>query len=422
MKTFTPRACTAVVLLAALLLSVACSDSSILGNGVSHVTAEREVQEPPPVESVSRAAWEWAVPEGHSIRSVEASPVGPLLSLNAGVVGLDGVSGEEVWHYLAPEEERFVSQVMNDGSAVLVSHGAEDAETPSRVLLLDARSGEVLTEFEPVPHDWNPGFTNGEARAFVTGPEDLVSVAGLDDGEELWRQPEQLTCEREPDADITHQGVYGMYESVVVTVANCTGATEIAAQVVAGLDARTGEELWRWETENERLHMFTFAGDHVAVALPSGGDLAVINVLDGAVIQETDVNLLHLREDGYLVRVADAEQEDDLFEFRRFDGEGAQSVTFQDQNAMAVFGEDENVALADGVVSVQSRLGGYDLTELSVAFTPWGSDEFTVLESGFPAGPTGLEYPEEIPRVSHVPGAVVLLDAERPSQEIIAYQ
>lgn len=407
-----------------VLLVGGCADGSgeEQGEGVSHAVSDIGVSEVDPVSSVSGVGWEWEAPGGQSISSVQSSQGGPLMILSSGIVGLDGASGEEIWHYLVPEAEEFIARVATDGSSVLLVHGEEESESPDESLLLDAQTGELLAEFDPSAEDWEPGLVNEDARAFVSGPENLVTVMGLETGETWWQQSEQLTCESEPDAEITHQGVYAMYESVAVTVTNCRVGSAVTTQAIAGLAVETGEEVWRWETEEEGLHHFRTVGNHMAVSLPTGGALAVLDVRDGSVIRESGVDLLDLREDGYLVRDREADSEGDVFEFRGFEGEVLESATLFEQNELASYSWGQNAALTEGVVSIQSRLGGPDLTELSAAFTPWGAEEFTVLEAGFPAGPKESANPSDLPGLFSVPGAVVLLEPERPAQRVIAYQ
>lgn len=405
-----------------LVLSVFLLASCSAEESASYEKAQVQAQAQEYRSQVSGVGWEWEAPGGQSISSVEPSPVGPLMILSSGIVGLDGASGEEIWHYLVPEAEEFVARVATDGSSVLLVHGEEGAESPDESLLLDAQTGELLAEFDPSAEDWEPGLVNEDARAFVSGPENLVAVMGLETGETWWQQSEQLTCESEPDAEITHQGVYAMYESVVVTVTNCRVGSAVTTQVIAGLNVETGEEVWRWETEEEGLHLFRAVGNHMAVSLPTGGPLAVLDVRDGSVIRESGVDLLDLREDGYLIRDREADSEGDVFEFRGFEGEVLDSATLLEQNELASYAWEQNVALAEGVVSIQSRLGGPDLTELSAAFTPWGGEEFTVLEAGFPAGPKESANPSDLPSLFSVPGAVVLLEPERSAQRVIAYQ
>ncbi|MFE1396193.1 PQQ-binding-like beta-propeller repeat protein [Nocardiopsis alba] len=237
---------------AVVLLSIsACSLSDPEGE-----PGKLEIPEYP--EAVSGVGWEWRAPEGTEI-TVLPIPVGVAVLDGEGVTALSGTTGEELWEHHEPGGE-VVGRVSDDGDRLSL-HVEDSEEGRVRMLLLDAVTGELLTEalFEPDEEstaDLRDSSTPVRG-ALNSSTEDLwfvregdtVYARDLEQGDERWSVSLGEECE-----DQGSVGDMAIVEGAVVVSSTCHGgedelyveSADFSSRLIA-LDAESGEELWRDE-------------------------------------------------------------------------------------------------------------------------------------------------------------------------------
>jgi hypothetical protein len=92
-----------------------------------------------------------AAPEDELIDGVLPVPNGVVAVSDSGVFALDGVTGEETWHYRRADTMVRSANVTPDGESAVVSFSDMDVEEDARVetiVVLDGRSGEIRDEYE----------------------------------------------------------------------------------------------------------------------------------------------------------------------------------------------------------------------------------------------------------------------------------
>jgi outer membrane protein assembly factor BamB len=255
----------------------------VAGLPVSVVTAVRagSTDLPPDVEQV---AWTRTVGNGMVPLVVDA---GALVVDGDVVRALDGTTGEDVWSAgLAGAVVRAVA-VSDDGSRVVVDWAAGPGwsdEEPERGDLrrwvLDGADGRLLAD-RPVSQRRTPLLT-----ADVAVVRDAVEVDGtglerVDDlltGETLWTRSEPADCRPAGFEDLA------AVDGVVVLASSCRPADDPADEqptgtrlLVRGLDARSGEERWSWETE------VAFLGELEDPSAVPGRDVE-LETVDGVVV------------------------------------------------------------------------------------------------------------------------------------------
>lgn len=110
--------------------------------------------------TVSRLGWEWQAPEGTAVVDVERGPLGPVIAVTDGLVGLDGRTGEELWSYrrplgdvstaLQPGADR-AHVVLRSGETEWWMRGHEqggDRLRGGQVTVLDTATGEIAASTE----------------------------------------------------------------------------------------------------------------------------------------------------------------------------------------------------------------------------------------------------------------------------------
>lgn len=243
-----------------------------------HTIADTFPDTPAPVPGdVSEVGWEWEVPRDVSVWGVESGPFGPLLTLEDGVVALDGSSGEVLWSYRHPYNSR-VRVVVSDGGtrALVTRQPVADRSGDHHVTEIDTVTGGTLREFTVPPLLEEGDDEDEETRVdFLAGTSEVslyswqdtdegprVRVHAADSNEELWfptvPEPRGRICS-------TLRGWWNgenllLHEDQVLITYSCADEDRLDEDttlqdlsydhgepltgVVAAFDARTGEENW----------------------------------------------------------------------------------------------------------------------------------------------------------------------------------
>ncbi|GAA1464371.1 hypothetical protein NE857_12480 [Nocardiopsis exhalans] len=111
--------------------------------------------------SVTRLGWEWRAPEGGAVLDVERGPLGPVVVLKDGLVGLDGQTGEELWSYrrpfgnltaaVQPGADRAHVVLHSEDVPDLRNHQGHNLLLGGRATVLNTLTGEILQETDSDP-------------------------------------------------------------------------------------------------------------------------------------------------------------------------------------------------------------------------------------------------------------------------------
>ncbi|MEU1899552.1 ABC transporter ATP-binding protein [Nocardiopsis dassonvillei] len=254
-----------------------------------HTIADAFPDTPAPVPGdVSGVGWEWEVPQDVSVRGVEPGPFGPLLTLEDGVVALDGSSGEVLWSYRHPYNS-WVRVVISDGGtrALVTRQPVADRSGDHHVTEIDTVTGGILREFTVPPlleegededEETRVDFLAGTSEVSLyswrdTSEEQRVRVHATDSNEELWFP----TVPESRDRTCVNFGGWQsgenllLHEDQVLITYLCADEDRLDEDttlrdltldnrepltgVVAAFDARTGEENWirEWDDTNTEL-------------------------------------------------------------------------------------------------------------------------------------------------------------------------
>ncbi|WP_235006007.1 PQQ-binding-like beta-propeller repeat protein [Nocardiopsis sp. JB363] len=353
----------------------ACSSSQEEGPGpqpsADHNVAEDEISAPDAVSSVSGIGWEWRPGEGERVTAVHPGPVGAVIELADGLVGLRGDTGDELWRYRVPDTEGFSASFSPSGTNVLVTATDE----PSA--LLDTATGASLAE------DVEGG---GGARLLDEGrllhqrgeaTETLLEVSDLETGETLWSQGTPQTCS---DGGPTRQISTSHHSDAIVLLLHCSEDTSEGAlrtpapdtvNALVALDPVEGRELWRVESEDTdglgmaQARMFQ---DGLVAEFPGEEGWLIIDPTDGTTIAESPKPVLSIHEDGYLAG-PDPFAEDPTHELRTFDGEVTATVTVPDGRLPADTPESA-VGLPEHLLGIDMERGTPE-DAIDVLLTPW---------------------------------------------------
>lgn len=388
----------------ALCLALATPACTGSGGSVIHRVADGSPTTPEAVVSVSEVGWGWSPGEGERVSKVHAGPVGAVIELTDGLVGLRGDTGDELWRYQAPEAEGFSASFSPSGELALVS--ASDAPA----LLLDTSTGEAAAR----DLDWN-----GEGRLLDGGflfhregeaTEALHESTDLETGAPLWRQKESVTCsEGGPSRTITTL----LSPKAIILLLHCSedtseGALRVPApdtvNALVALDPKDGEELWRREaedTEGRGLAEAKLLQGRLVADLPGEEGWTIIDPVDGEVLAESPKPVLELGDATYLAG-PDHLAEDPSHELRTFDGEVISSVTLPDGRFSGDTPETA-IGLPDHLLTIDMERGS-DEDAIDVVVTPWGDEG---AEDVIAATTTATASSLDPGRLLSVPGAVI---------------
>ncbi|MBB5777817.1 PQQ-binding-like beta-propeller repeat protein [Nonomuraea jabiensis] len=198
--------------------------------------------DPGPV-SVSKVAWQWSPPSGEPVRQVVAAGGHVVVRVSDGVVAVDSVTGRERWHYRRPGAVTVEVLATPDGGMVAVefSRVRNAQEVRARTVLLDAYTGEVLSEqargFRPAAALTSYGFVTASAH------DGTVVGWGLPDAEEpAWSYRLPRGCHTDFWRATRSEPWHVNLRDVIALPAFC--GQNIA---VIALDPRNGDEVWRYE-------------------------------------------------------------------------------------------------------------------------------------------------------------------------------
>ncbi|MFE9245936.1 hypothetical protein [Nocardiopsis sp. NPDC006938] len=279
-------------------------------------------------DSVTRLGWEWRPPEGVSVRHVERGPLGPVVAISDGVVGLDGGTGEELWSYrrpggdvqvtLHPGSDRAQVVLRSNETAVGWNEGGDHLRG-GVVVLLDTSTGRIEEEFDADSLGSSddterllPGFVLAAGERF--GDMEL-GVSATGDSDRLWSFPvpggrdeveDGMVCgtvELRLDSGTGGSNLLVRGDQVLVSY-RCADMGDFESEWEArdlvnssderfvthlvALDLRTGEERWHrtWDASDGAYGQRVYLSDGGPVLNPGAAPVVVVgNMLDeGSVI------------------------------------------------------------------------------------------------------------------------------------------
>lgn len=292
-----------IVLALVLPVASAVVAFGFAGTGVRSADATTAADtRPAPVPAAPHTrTWVWHAPEGLTVREVVPAGAGVVVSVEDGVVALDGVTGRERWHYRVAGARVALAAVTPDGDTLTLTYlvpyeGANEVH----VLVLDATTGTVIldeTGYEPYFYD---SYSWGALTDHV-----LVSVAeqirAFDPrtGERRWEYTPPARCEVWEEQPPAMAGVG------VVTVGMVCGPDEPPVRIpsrpepvtvtVVGLDERTGQVRWQHTRDGVLVAKLVPARDGSAVFLQCDGFAALLDPATGATVLDapgTDADLV----------------------------------------------------------------------------------------------------------------------------------
>ncbi|WP_262391759.1 PQQ-binding-like beta-propeller repeat protein [Nocardiopsis sp. CNR-923] len=334
-----------------------------------------------------------------------------MVELEAGLIGLRGDTGEELWRYPASDDEDVGAEISADGTHAVVRSIADDAE-PTAVLL-DTTTGAIVQEV--IGWDGQSLLVDDErqVRRHFDGDGLLVEVADLVEGQALWGQEEPASCTA---GGLSRQVSSIVHPAAIVLVVYCAddvseGAlyspSQQATHALVALDPGSGEELWRYESTEEDTEGFlpdpevARFGDVLVARFPGVSDHLLFDIVDGDLVAESPGPVLDVTEETYLAR--GGQEGDSSYELRGFDGQVLYSVAADPVDAV--------VALDEGMVRVRMERGP-DGDPIDAEVTLWEEGEGTVVETGLVVESASRSEPG---RLLRVPGAVLLYPPVAPA-------
>lgn len=107
---------------AVMAVVVVAGLTSLRQDPIFHVTSPPFQGSPGQVpETVTEHLWTWSPPQGQAVHAVYPTPAGAVAAIDDGAVGLDPVTGEELWHYRVRGESALVD-ALPDGSRVVLRY------------------------------------------------------------------------------------------------------------------------------------------------------------------------------------------------------------------------------------------------------------------------------------------------------------
>lgn len=369
-----------------------------------HETSDGSFQSAGPVGSVSGVGWKWEPTEGARARDVRSTPVGAVVVLDSGFVGLRGDTGEELWSYTVPDADQVDTDVSPDGTQAVVRYTDADGESVATVL--DTSTGSIVVEDARWAGESRLLDAELQIHRRYDGDGFLVEAADLAGGRTVWRQEEPVSCA----AGGPSRQVRGSYSvEAVVLLAYCAddvseeamySAGQQATHVLVALDPGSGRERWRHETSVDDAQGYfpesrlTQYGNTLVVKLPGVSEQLLFDTATGDLLEEVPGHVLDVTEEAYLARVGAIE--DPVFELRGLDGQVLHTVPTDPGDAVAVLDED--------MLSVRMERGS-DGDPIDVEVTPWNSGESRIVETGLVVESADRMEPG---RLLRVPGAVLL--------------
>lgn len=344
-----------------------------------------------PASTLGEHAWTW-VPERHGrIESVVATPSVGLVLLDHGVVGLDPVTGREVWSYRHPamgeDDNGYTSSRVDPaGESVHLGFGLERRHDGR--IVLDAATGEVeSTEYFWI---WKRAFEMDPAEFERTDTGTLRLGYGQvrhDSryAEHSWEYELEDGCDFGTSQDWS-DNTARVGETILVPLVcgvdlddrgRRIDDTDLDGLIVA-LDANTGRELWRvtmahvWSEDRSipEPRGLRVSADESAVYTPEG-DL-VVDPATGEVLYEdpepfwAGAEFAGVSADSFTVSVRDA----DLVRFVEWDWAGDGTRTTGSLPVAEDRPVSEALLLEDAVIRLVAGDPGWEM-----AVHPWDDAE-----------------------------------------------
>ncbi|MFE3460896.1 PQQ-binding-like beta-propeller repeat protein [Nocardiopsis aegyptia] len=365
-------------------------------NGRDHETAEEPAGIVSALATPSQVAWEWEVPEGTELASVEAITSGVAIVLTDGVVALRGDTGEELWHYRRPDGSTSGHGVTPDGSSVLISYAPGDGREHDLVRL-ESSTGEITSEYTSAfledsqqPHTllstqpdlaWFGALSDHSRVLYSLDPDTGLGLHGLDldTGEESWNRTDLL---EEPGFSPGPFVVSG--QTVVLS-----GTTEEpeAGAVTIGINAETGEEVWREERPIERpsehIGLSTYPGSNLVLArIPTDGYVA-IDPGTGSVVSQPTIEVedpIGFSNSSYVYSRWDSETDSSTYVRQDFEGDGV--LTMPPPASADPFAERFVASLDDSLARLAINKDGENWGEAQLVVMPWDGGEQDTIDLG----------------------------------------
>lgn len=398
---------------------------------VDHTVAETVAPDREIPGTVSEVAWKWRPPEDELIDGVLPVPNGAVAVFNSGVVALEGVTGEEMWHYRRSDAAVRSANVTPDGESVVASFSDMDVEEDTRVetvVVLDGRSGEIRDEYElpsPSVEESASRFSHVTDEVFLAPGENAMGVDAfaLEGGERVWSYEGGGADERGPCV------VAGDAVITTGTVSRDSGSGEETFLLMAGLDATTGEVLWEAEHRYSEFregsfdlrHEPSWGAVHLRYVEPDEGEVGLLlDPVTGETVARPAAWPFWVLEDGYVTRTEDPEN-DDLV---RYSYTGFDDTTERKFTAGSEPGLHPGLATGEGVLRLHYlEDDGVTRKPIMLEMLPWGGGTHEIdlgfdlrgWQSGEGGGiPADMFVPQMIP----VPGAIVVLEEENWGTEM----
>lgn len=361
----------------AALLPLLSSCSLIPGSWqeseIDHSTFEGTTEPLDLPENVSSVGWDWEAPEETDIVEANPFPLGVIVTISDGVIALRGDTGEELWRYRRVGEEVTDANVTTSGDRVALAYPVEEEETeaavtPHDVVLLDSATGKELgshtedftteaaltgdiTTLSPMPE--HLGLLSDSSRIVYRDVDDErtgVFSLDLETGEETWSLTD-LEGEGQEGRDFNPKGVVASGDTIILSgnfmdedieSLDETAEEQEHTVVLLGLDAASGEELWRHEIDRNapidlhpvRLGVERSSGAVIAEASsPQGMDEWILDPTSGDRL--TDEKFFSEREGDVIGALEDTvvheirHLEDDEFEYSYTDFSGETHTTIR---------------------------------------------------------------------------------------------
>jgi len=264
---------------------------------------------PAPVPAAPRTrTWGWDAPEGLTVREVVPAGAGVVVSVEDGVVALDGVTGRERWHYRVAGARVALAAVTPDGDTLTLTYNVPyEGADEVHLLVLDATTGTVIldkTGSESYFYDtYSWGLLTDQVLVSVA---EQVRAFGPRTGARRWEYSPPAQCRRwEEQPAVAGAGVVmvGMVCGPEKPPVQIPSDPEPVTVTVVGLDERTGQQRWQHTRDGVLVAKFVPADDGSAVFLQCDGFAALLNPATGATVLDapgTDADLVIGASDEWL--------------------------------------------------------------------------------------------------------------------------
>lgn len=262
-----------------LLSSCSLMPGALQESEIDHVVYQGSAEPLEVPQNLTSVGWDWEAPEETDIVDVRPFPLGVVVTVSDGVVALQGDTGEELWRYRRVGEAVTDANVTTSGERVALAYPVdvedEAAVAPNEVVLLDSATGEELgshtedftaeaalptnvTTLSPMPE--HLGLLSDSSRIVYRKLDDQrtgVYSLDLETGDESWSLTD-LQGEGQAGRDFHPKGVVASGDTIILSGnfmdEDIDSLPEISEEqehtvVLLGLDADSGEELWRHELD-----------------------------------------------------------------------------------------------------------------------------------------------------------------------------